>query len=57
MTLAIVLFLLATAVLLLLVVPLSVVVSEMEELWPNIKFWSVVIVAWTGVWIVASYGI
>lgn len=56
MTLAIVLFLLATVVMLLLTIPFVMMLSEVEDLWPNIKFWAVVIAAWAIVWFAVSYG-
>lgn len=56
MTLAIVLFLLATVVMLLLTIPFVMLISEVEDLWPNIRFWAVVIAAWAIVWFAVSYG-
>lgn len=56
MTLAIIIFLLATAVLLLVTIPFAMMISEMEDLWVNIKFWAVVIAAWSIVWFAVSYG-
>jgi len=56
MTLAIIIFLLATAVLLLITIPFAMMISEMEDLWVNVKFWSVVAAAWAAVWFAVSYG-
>jgi hypothetical protein len=56
MTLAIVLFLLATVVMLLLTIPFVMLISEVEDLWPNIRFWAVVVAAWAVVWFAVSYG-
>ena len=56
MTLAIIIFLLATAVLLLVTIPFVMMLAEIEDLWPNIKFWSVVAAAWAVVWFTVSYG-
>lgn len=56
MALTIVLFLLATAVLMLLTIPFAMLISELEDVWVNIKFWSVVIAAWAAVWFAVSYG-
>lgn len=56
MTLAIILFLLATAVLALLTIPFAMLISELEDVWVNIKFWAVVIAAWVAVWFAVSYG-
>jgi hypothetical protein len=56
MTLAIIIFLLATAVLLLVTIPFVMMLSEVEDLWPNIKFWAVVAAAWAVVWFAVSYG-
>ncbi len=50
MTLAIVLFLLATVVMLLLTIPFVMLISEVEDLWSNIKFWAIVVAAWVAVW-------
>lgn len=52
----IVIFLLATAVLLLITIPFVMMISEIEDLWVNIKFWVVVFVAWLVVWFAVSYG-
>jgi hypothetical protein len=54
MTLAIIIFLLATAVLLLVTIPFVMMLSEVEDLWPNIKFWLVVAAAWAIVWFTLS---
>ena len=56
MTLAIIIFLLATAVLMLITIPFVMMLSEVEDLWPNIKFWAVVAVSWAIVWFAVSYG-
>jgi hypothetical protein len=56
MTLAIIIFLLATAVLLLVTIPFVMMISEMEDIWANIRFWSVVATAWAVVWFAVSYG-
>jgi hypothetical protein len=56
MTLAIIIFLLATAVLMLITIPFVMMLSEVEDLWPNIKFWAVVVAAWAVVWFAVSYG-
>ncbi len=57
MTLAIIIFLLATAVLLLVTIPFVMMISEIEpDLWANIKFWSVVVAVWVAVWFAVSYG-
>ena len=56
MTLAIIIFLLATAVLMLITIPFVMMLSEVEDLWPNIKFWAVVAVSWAVVWFAVSYG-
>lgn len=56
MTLAIVIFLLATAVLLLVTIPFAMMIAEIEGLWGNIMFWSVVVAAWAVVWFAVSWG-
>lgn len=56
MTLAIILFILATLVLALVTIPFAMMISEMEDLWVNIKFWAVVAAAWAVVWFAVSYG-
>lgn len=55
MTLTIILFLLATAVLMLITIPFVMLISEMDDLWANLKFWAVVIAAWAAVWFAISY--
>lgn len=55
MTLAIIVFLLATAVLLLVSIPFAMIISAVEDLWVNIVFWAVVITLWVVVWF-ASMG-
>jgi len=54
MTLAIIIFLLATAVLMLITIPFVMMISEMEDIWSNIKFWAVVAAAWAVVWFTVS---
>ena len=57
MTLAIIIFLLATAVLLLVTLPFVMMIFEIKhDLWVNIKFWAVVAVSWAIVWFAVSYG-
>ena len=56
MTLAIIIFLLATAVLLLVTIPFVMMISEVEDLWSNIKFWAVVLASWAVVWFAVSQG-
>ena len=56
MTLAIVLFLLATAVLLLVTIPFVMMISELEDFWVNVRFWAVVALAWAVVWFAVSHG-
>jgi hypothetical protein len=57
MTLAIIIFLLATAVLLLVTIPFVMMIFEIEhDIWVNIRFWSVVVAAWAVVWFAVSYG-
>lgn len=56
MTLAIIIFLLATAVLLLVTMPFVMLLAEVEDLWANIRFWAVVIASWAVVWFAVSYG-
>lgn len=57
MTLAIIIFLLATAVLLLVTIPFVMMIFEIEhDIWVNIRFWSVVAAAWAVVWFAVSYG-
>ena len=56
MTLAIIIFLLATAVLMLITIPFVMMLAEIEDLWPNIKFWAVVAAASAVVWFTVSYG-
>ena len=57
MTLAIVIFLLATAVLLLVTLPFVMMIFEVKhDLWVNIKFWAVVLASWAVVWFAVSYG-
>jgi hypothetical protein len=56
MTLAIIIFLLATAVLMLITIPFVMMISEVEDLWSNIKFWAVVLASWAVVWFAVSQG-
>ena len=57
MTLAIIIFLLATAVLLLVTLPFVMMIFEIKhDLWVNIKFWAVVAASWAVVWFAVSYG-
>ena len=56
MTLPIILFILATLVLMLLTIPFAMLLDETEGLWVNIKFWSVVAAAWALVWFAVSWG-
>ena len=56
MTLAIIIFLLATAVLLLVTIPFVMMISEMEDFWANLRFWAVVAASWAVVWFAVSYG-
>lgn len=57
MTLAIILFLLAVTVIMLLTIPLAMMVAPKEwpELWVNIKFWAVVITACAVISFAVSY--
>jgi len=57
MTLAIIIFLLATAVLMLITIPFVMMLAEIEDLWANIRFWAVVAAAWAVVWFTVSYGL
>lgn len=54
MTLAIILFLLALCVMLLLTIPFAMMISEIEDLWVNIRFWAIVVAAWALVWFAIS---
>jgi hypothetical protein len=56
MTLAIIIFLLATAVLMLITIPFVMMLAEIEDLWANIRFWAIVAAAWAVVWFTVSYG-
>ncbi len=56
LTLAIIIFLLATAVLLLVTIPFVMLISETEDFWVNVRFWAVVIASWAVVWFAVSYG-
>ena len=56
MTLAIIIFLLATAVLLLVTIPVVIIILEGEDLWPNVRFWAVVAASWVAVWFAVIYG-
>lgn len=57
MTLAIILFLLATCVVALLAIPLTMLIAPdaWPDIWVNIKFWFIVVACWTGViWVAMS---
>lgn len=56
MTLEIILFLLATCVLLLITLPFAMLFAQMEGIWQNIKFWALVAAAWAFVWFAVSWG-
>ena len=56
MTLAIIIFLLATAVLMLVTIPFVMMIAEIEDFWANVRFWAVVALAWASVWFAVSYG-
>jgi hypothetical protein len=57
MTLAIIIFLLATAVLMLITIPFVMMILEIDEnFWVNVRFWAVVATAWAVVWFAVSYG-
>jgi len=56
MTLAIIIFLLATAVLMLITIPFVMMISEIEDIWANIRFWAVVAASWAVVWFTVSLG-
>ena len=54
----IILFLLATCVVALLAVPLTMLIApnDWPDIWANIKLWSVVAAIWAVVWFAVSYG-
>jgi hypothetical protein len=55
--LPIIIFLLATAVLLLVTIPFVMMILEIDEnFWANVRFWLVVAAAWAVVWFAVSYG-
>jgi hypothetical protein len=55
MTLTLFLFLLGLAGVLLVSLPLSIMIAEMEhDMWINIRFWAVVAAMWAAVWVVMS---
>jgi hypothetical protein len=56
MTLTIILFLMAAAVLMLITIPFVMLMAEVEGLWENIKFWTIVAAIWAGVWFAVSWG-
>jgi hypothetical protein len=57
MTLAIIIFLLATAVLMLVTIPFVMMILEIDEnFWVNVRFWAVVAASWAVVWFAVSYG-
>jgi hypothetical protein len=49
------LLLLATAVILLLAIPFAMLISELDDLWANIRFWTAVLAIWAAVWLAISY--
>ena len=53
----IILFLLATCVVALLAVPITMLIApdDWPDIWANIKFWSIVAACWAGVLWVATY--
>jgi hypothetical protein len=53
----IILFLLATCVVALLAVPLTMLIApdDWPDIWANIKFWGIVVACWVGVAWVAMY--
>ena len=56
MTLEIILFLMATCVLLLITIPFAMLIVEMEGIWENIRFWVIVAAIWAAVWFAVSWG-
>ena len=56
MTLEIILFLMATCVLLLITIPFAMLIVEMEGIWENIRFWVIVAAIWSAVWFAVSWG-
>ena len=56
MTLYIILFVLATCVLMLLTIPFAMLLAEVEDLWENIRFWAIVAAIWAAVWFAVSWG-
>ena len=57
MTLYIILFLLATCVVALLAIPLTMLIApnDWPDIWANIKFWFIVIACWVAVaWVAMS---
>ena len=52
----IILFLLATCVLMLLTIPFAMLLAEVEDLWENIRFWAIVAAIWAAVWFAVSWG-
>jgi hypothetical protein len=57
MTLAIILFLLAITVIMLLAIPLTMLIApdDWPDIWANIKFWFIVVSCWVGVaWVAMS---
>lgn len=58
LTLAIILFLLATCVVALLASPLTMLIAphDWPDIWVNIKLWSVVAAVWAAVWFAVGYG-
>ena len=57
MTLYLILFFLATCVVMLLAIPLVMLIApnDWPELWANIKFWSIVVACWVGVLWAVTY--
>lgn len=53
----IILFLLATCVVALLAVPITMLIApdDWPDIWANIKFWSIVVACWVGVLWVVTY--
>jgi hypothetical protein len=56
MTLTLFLFLLGLAGVLLVSLPLSIMIAEMdkERLWVHVRLWAIVLAAWAAVWVVMS---
>ena len=56
MTLAIIIFLLAAAVLMLITIPFVMLISEVKNLWVHVRLWAIVLASWLAVWLAVSYG-